>query len=46
MIVIYSRGVFVIPSKNIEDHKKVMEEGPWFKGRFGLFFKPWVLDFN
>jgi hypothetical protein len=23
-----------------------MEEGPWFQGRAGLFFKPWFPEFN
>jgi hypothetical protein len=43
---LYSKGFFIVQFSNLVDYQKVLEEGPWFCGRVGLFVIPLFPFFN
>ena len=46
MIIFGSKGFFYVYFNNPKDHRKTMQEGPWFGGRHGIFLKPKYTKFN
>ena len=45
-ILLCSKGFFVVQFDSQEDYQKIIEQGPWFWGRAGLFLTPWFPDFD
>ena len=39
-ILLCSKGFFVVQFESQEDYQKIIEQGPWFWGRAGLFLTP------
>ena len=41
-----AKGFFIVYFKAPTNHKKVIENGPWFWGRDGCFITPWTANFD
>lgn len=45
-ILLCSKGFFVVQFESKEDYQRIIEQGPWFWGRAGLFLTPWFPEFD
>jgi hypothetical protein len=41
IVSLYFKGFIIVYFNSPEGRRKLIEEGPWLQGKFGMFFEPW-----